>query len=97
LLNSPGDLRAAVTHGVLHDLDVVNCHPAIALQLLDLSAPVLVHFNANREQWYADIGAKYAVDRKTAKAIMHKLTFGGGLAFTTDDGRQLVLDSAPLV
>ncbi len=73
-------VRHIVANDEWVDIDAVNCHPAILLQLCEkrgLSMPKLAHYCANRNEVIAIIMRTLGVDRDLAKKIPLSLINGG--------------------
>ncbi len=70
--------KSALCKEIYHDVDMVNCHFAIAEQVFDkhkLPCPLLKKFNKNRENVFRQMYDKYDLSRKECKELYIKLMY----------------------
>jgi hypothetical protein len=76
----PKDVRNALAEGLYWDIDMVNAHPTILVQLCEQmgwSCEGLKHYVHNREQVINDITTHYGCSHADAKNLMIRLLFLG--------------------
>jgi len=83
--------RAQLAASRYHDVDMVNCQPAILAQRLGMYAipcPLLSRYVADREASIAEVVSACGVDRDAAKNLFVRLLFFGGVRGWLDDHPQ---------
>ncbi len=83
--------RAQLAASRYHDVDMVNCQPAILAQRLEMYAipcPHLSRYVADREASIAEVVSACGVDRDAAKNLFVRLLFFGGVRGWLDDHPQ---------
>jgi hypothetical protein len=87
----PSSLRAALVKRFYHDIDMVNCHPVLFLQVaIKMGVSVcdlepLQDYVDNRDAFLARVGSFYGVDAKKCKyAVLRVLNGGSMLAWAGD-------------
>jgi hypothetical protein len=74
------DIRNALASGLYWDVDMVNAHPTILVQLCEQkgwNCAGLKHYVENRDQVIGDIMAHYGCSHSDAKNLMLRLVFLG--------------------
>lgn len=74
------DIRSVLAQGLLHDLDMVNAHPSILLQLCDemkIDCPNLRHYVEQRKDCLDDVIKAFSVSYASAKQLFLCLLYGG--------------------
>ena len=89
------NIRATLCAEYYDDIDIVNCHPVLMVQLsqrlLDTPMPMLSHYVENRAKVLESICSELCVKESDAKAIIIKLINGGAL--TKEEKKESVLTS----
>lgn len=73
-------IRGALTYGIYEDIDIVNCHPILMLQIAkhnNLSCKYLEMYVMNREKYLARVMETYSVCRNYAKDLFIILLYLG--------------------
>ncbi|KAG5184735.1 hypothetical protein JKP88DRAFT_289760 [Tribonema minus] len=89
LQNFPRDIRAILTYGLLHDLDMANAHMHIIQYLCreyGITCPQLDYYIEHREEILARIGnANDDMDRDACKTVVLKVACGGQATYDNKD------------
>ena len=81
------DIRATLCHNLYYDIDIVNCHPTIIVQLGDifnLDMPVLRDYVMNRGAFFNKMRSEYAMDESQVKNKIITIIYGAKLKRTDD-------------
>ncbi|KAG5184581.1 hypothetical protein JKP88DRAFT_255358 [Tribonema minus] len=82
----PRDFRAALTCGLLHDLDMVNCHMHIIAHCCrshGIDCPLLTEYIACREAVLSRIAMANGLMRDDVKSVILKVTYGGRATYNS--------------
>lgn len=77
------ELRDTLCHEIYHDVDMVNCHPNLALQFCErrgLPHDAAFYYSDNREEVLKDVMEAANVERESAKNLFCRLAYGGSVA-----------------
>ena len=75
------EIRHTLAKDYYIDIDIVNCHPVLLLQILKMkkykNIKYLSKYVSNRDEYINLIIAKYNVSRDAAKQLFIRLMYGG--------------------
>ena len=92
------EVRAALAERYVWDVDMVNCHPTILVQVLenmDIPCPLLKRYVHDRAACIAEVMDACGVTRDTSKTLFIRLVFGGGVKGWLADHPDVKPDSIP--
>jgi len=75
--------KGSICNGIYYDLDVVNCHPRILLQLFELHKLPLYHTSIlvnNRDKLFDTIMQSTGTNKDTVKTLVFNCIYGGETA-----------------
>ena len=76
----PNDVRAWLAHDLYWDVDIANCQPSLAAQMMrqaGVPAPALHHYVAHRDTVLLETAESTGVDRAAAKKLFLAVCYGG--------------------
>ncbi|KAG5176693.1 hypothetical protein JKP88DRAFT_249335 [Tribonema minus] len=88
LQNFPRDIRAILTYGLLHDLDMENAHMHIIQYLCreyGITCPQLDYYIEHRDEILARIMDANELDRDACKTVVLKVSCGGSATYDKKD------------
>ena len=91
-------IRHSLAKDLYHDIDMVNAHPVILLQLCqekNWEAPQLERYVKQREQILREVMDAFKVSRKQAKELFLRLMYGGSTKYWMQDERIVGSASVP--
>ena len=81
------DIRGTLAQEFYSDIDIVNCHPTLMVQIakrLDIQMPGFEEYNTNRDTIIKTLAAQHNCFESTIKDIPIRIAYGGAIKFDNE-------------